>query len=104
LNRSTENSALIRLSAQVTQRFPSLVLAGVGPHGLGPDARPLEDAGHEAGVIDAHAEPESAHTVGRIDVLGHHLEHHLSPGVIRGDESSEPLHIVTSPADEWDFA
>lgn len=90
-----------RSLCQVPQGGLPLVAGAVAPDGHRRDPVGGEVAGHEAGVVDAHAEPEAAHR-GRGGVLLHLLDDEASPGVgarVGGAEGVDVVAPASLPGD-----
>ncbi len=71
---------------EVGQGGAAFVVWGVGPDGDGWDAGFVEDAGHESGVGDVHAEAEGAHGADVFHSLDESGDHLFRPGVVGGEE------------------
>lgn len=89
---------------QVAQGLAAIVVGGVGPDGGGGDAGVAEDAGHEPGVVDAHAEAEGAHARDVVGAAGHLLQDQAGPGVVAGEQVGEAVDVVAAAAAPGDVA
>ena len=75
----------------------------VAPDGDGRDAVAIEVMGHEAGVLDAHAEAEGAHRRG-LCVLGDLLDDEAGPRVGTGVGVAERVDVVAAAPAPWNLA
>ncbi len=82
---------------EVAQRRLAFGPRAVAPDGDGLDAVKSEVVGHESRVLDAHAEPETAHRC-RLGVLHHLLDDQPSPGVGARVGVAERVHVVAPTA------
>ncbi len=70
----------------------------VTPHSHGRDAVIVEVAGHELGVVDAHAEPEAAHRGQVIAVIGDLLDRRYEPRRLCSCKVAQCLDVVAPSA------
>ena len=98
LNRSTENSTVIRRAARSERADRPFLIWAITPNRPRLYACIVEDSSHEPRMRHTDAKPQDPGSVDVVDSPLELREHMLRPDIVRGDEICEAFDVITAPA------